>query len=118
MRRLCFITTAVAIVSTAGVALAQTPPAGGTAPAAAAAGTAAAPAATAPAATAPAATTAPADKPAEPKKEASEPKKKKTAAKKETRQQEIDRSVEKGTVPGRYRSQIPKQYHQYIPFDR
>jgi hypothetical protein len=129
MKRLCFIATTVATISlTAGVALAQTAPAGGAAPGAAA-GAAAAPAATAapaaPAATAPAAT-APAaekpaaatDKPAEPKKEAAEPKKKKTAQKKETRQQELDRSIDRGTVPSRYRTQVPKQYHHLIPFDR
>lgn len=36
--------------------------------------------------------------------------------KKMTRQQEIDKSVESRTVPSRYRSSVPKQYHQYIPF--
>jgi cytoskeletal protein RodZ len=41
-------------------------------------------------------------------------KKKKT--KKMTRQQEIDKSVDSGTVPARYRSSVPKEYHQYIPF--
>ncbi len=35
---------------------------------------------------------------------------------KPTRQQEVDKSVESGTVPSRYRSSVPKQYHQYIPF--
>lgn len=35
---------------------------------------------------------------------------------KTTRQQEIDKSVESRTVPSRYRSSVPKQYHQYIPF--
>jgi len=35
-----------------------------------------------------------------------------------TRQQEIDRSIERGTVPARYRSQVPKEYQQYIPFDK
>ena len=43
-------------------------------------------------------------------------KKKKPA--KMTRQQEIDRSVDRGTVPARYRSSVPKEYHQYIPFDK
>jgi hypothetical protein len=33
-----------------------------------------------------------------------------------TRQQELDHSVDTGTVPARYRSQVPKEYHQYIPF--
>ena len=44
------------------------------------------------------------------------PKKKKPA--KMTRQQEIDRSVDRGTVPARYRDSVPKEYHQYIPFDK
>jgi hypothetical protein len=35
-----------------------------------------------------------------------------------TRQQEIDRSVDRGTVPARYRNSVPKAYHQYIPFDK
>lgn len=38
--------------------------------------------------------------------------------KKATRQQEIDKSVESGTVPSRYRSSVPKQYHQYVPFSK
>jgi hypothetical protein len=36
--------------------------------------------------------------------------------KKSKRQQEIDTSVESGTVPKRYRSSVPKQYHHLIPF--
>ena len=32
--------------------------------------------------------------------------------------QEIDRSIQSGTVPSRYRRQVPKEYQQYIPFDR
>ena len=36
--------------------------------------------------------------------------------KKSTRQQEIDKSVESGTVPKRYKSSVPKQYHHLIPF--
>ncbi|MFK4510229.1 hypothetical protein LPJ38_11700 [Bradyrhizobium daqingense] len=80
-----------------------------------AAGGTAAPAATAPApaATAPAAATD-ASEPGTSKKSAS----KKPAKKKMTRQQEIDHSVDTGTVPARYRSSVPKQYHQYIPFDK
>jgi hypothetical protein len=51
------------------------------------------------------------------------PEKTKAAAKKKkparmTRQQEIDRSVDRGTVPARYRNSVPKEYHQYIPFDK
>ena len=83
----------------AGVALAQGAPSGGTAPAAT---STAAPEAKAP-------ETAP-------EKEKAAPKKKKPA--KMTRQQEIDRSVDRGTVPARYRNSVPKEYHQYIPFDK
>jgi hypothetical protein len=109
---------AVAVCVPAGLLMAQNAPSAGsdttTAPAAAPAATTPEPAATtsAPAATtsAPAATT-PAttqnDQPA---------KKKKTA--KMTRQQEIDKSVDSGTVPARYRKQVPKEYQQYIPFSK
>ena len=79
----------------AGVALAQGAPSGGTAPAAT---STAAPETTAP------------------EKEKAAPKKKKPA--KMTRQQEIDRSVDRGTVPARYRNSVPKEYHQFIPFDK
>ena len=41
-------------------------------------------------------------------------KKKKPA--KMTRQQEIDKSIDSGTVPARYRKSVPKEYQQYIPF--
>ena len=41
-------------------------------------------------------------------------KKKKSA--RTARQKEIDRSVDSGTVPKRYRSSVPKQYHHLIPF--
>ena len=84
----------------AGVALAQGAPSGGTAPAAT---STAAPETKAPENTASA-------------QEKAAPKKKKPA--KMTRQQEIDRSVDRGTVPARYRNSIPKEYHQYIPFDK
>lgn len=63
--------------------------------------------------TRPVASRSPADKAAA--SDGDRPKKK---AKKLTRQQELDRSVETGTVPARYRSQVPKQYHQFIPFAR
>ncbi|HWI28144.1 MAG TPA: hypothetical protein VN668_14315 [Stellaceae bacterium] len=49
------------------------------------------------------------------KKAASKPKKKSTRM---TRQQEIDHSISSGTVPSRYRSQVPKEYQKYIPFDK
>lgn len=106
-------TAALALFMQGSLALAQsTPPAAGTAPAATA------PAATSPAAT-PAQTTAtPAATPdagqAGDKKGAS----KKSSKKKMTRQQEIDHSIDSGTVPARYRSSVPKQYQQYIPFDK
>ncbi len=35
-----------------------------------------------------------------------------------TRQQEIDHSIDSGTVPSRYRRQVPKEYQQYIPFEK
>ena len=79
----------------AGVALAQGAPSGGTAPTAT---STAAPETTAP------------------EKEKAAPKKKKPA--RMTRQQEIDRSIDRGTVPARYRNSVPKEYHQYIPFDK
>ena len=83
----------------AGAALAQSAPSGGTGPAAT---SAAAPEATVP------------EKAPETQKAA--PKKKKPA--RMTRQQEIDRSIDRGTVPARYRNSVPKEYHQYIPFDK
>lgn len=65
----------------------------------------AAPAATAPAAT-PDATTP----------DQAAPKGKKRAKKTTSRQKEIDRSVESGTVPRRYMQNVPKQYHDSIPW--
>jgi hypothetical protein len=35
-----------------------------------------------------------------------------------TSRQEIDRSIDSGTVPRRYRSSVPKAYHRYIPFSK
>jgi len=96
MSRIMVAASAVALVFLpAGVALAQGAPSGGTAPTAT---STAAPETTAP------------------EKEKAAPKKKKPA--KMTRQQEIDRSVDRGTVPARYRNSVPKEYHQYIPFDK
>ncbi|QOZ54930.1 hypothetical protein [Bradyrhizobium sp. CCBAU 53338] len=106
-------TAALALVMHTPLALAQSAPAeGGTPPAAA---TSAAPAATtAPTATtAPAATTDNSTAPAGSKKSAEKKPKKKM-----TRQQEIDHSIDSGTVPARYRSSVPKQYQQYIPFEK
>jgi hypothetical protein len=33
-------------------------------------------------------------------------------------QKEIDQSIQNGTVPSRYRSQVPKEYQQYVPFEK
>ena len=99
----CLVVAASAaalVLLPAGVALAQGAPSGGTAPAAT---STAAPETKAPENTAP-------------EQEKAAPKKKKPA--KMTRQQEIDRSVDRGTVPARYRNSVPKEYHQYIPFDK
>ena len=35
-----------------------------------------------------------------------------------SRRQEIDRSIDNGTVPSRYRSQVPKEYQKYVPFEK
>ena len=43
--------------------------------------------------------------------------KKKTASKKSS-QSELDRSIDTRTVPSRYKSQIPREYHGYIPWGR
>ena len=118
MRKLSRIiaAAAVAVCVPAGLLMAQNAPSNGSektaAPAPAPAATTPAPAATtsAPATAAPAATapaTAQNDQPA----------KKKTTAKM-TRQQEIDKSIDSGTVPARYRKQVPKEYQQYIPFSK
>ena len=93
------------VVLPAGVALAQGAPGSGTAPAAT---SPAAPETRAPEGKAP---------------ENTAPEKTKAAAKKKkparmTRQQEIDQSIDRGTVPARYRSSVPKAYQQYIPFDK
>ncbi len=98
----------------AGVAVAQNVPNTGT-------GTATAPATT----TDPATTTAPAATPAPAAaatatttEQPDGAKKNRKPAKKLTRQQEIDRSIDSGTVPARYRRSVPKEYQQYIPFDK
>jgi hypothetical protein len=97
---------AVFVCVPAGVLLAQNAPNAGT-------GTATTPApTTAPAGTSPATTTA--APPATTTEPEAGTKKKKSG--KMTRQQEIDKSVESGTVPSRYRKSIPKEYQQYIPF--
>jgi len=116
---------ALFLLMPAGALLAQgtpttaTPDTGaGAAPAPAPAAPAATPPATTPAdtATAPATSTpttaAPA--PTTTSEPATGTKKKKSA--RMTRQQEIDKSIDSGTVPSRYRKSVPKEYQQYIPF--
>ncbi len=96
MSRIMLAASAAALVFLpARVALAQGAPSGGTAPTAT---STAAPETTAP------------------EKEKAAPKKKKPA--RMTRQQEIERSIDRGTVPARYRNSVPKEYHQFIPFDK
>jgi hypothetical protein len=106
MRKLsCVVAAAWAVALvfvSAGVVLAQGAPSGGTAPASTAAPEAKVPENKAP-------------ENAVPEKKAASKKKKPTRM---TRQQEIDRSVDRGTVPARYRNSVPKEYHQYIPFDK
>jgi hypothetical protein len=97
---------ALALIMQTPLALAQNAPAAATTPPAAA---------TAPAATStPAATTDTSTPPAGAKKSAE----RKPAKKKMTRQQEIDHSIDTGTVPSRYRRQVPREYQQYIPFEK
>jgi hypothetical protein len=112
------IAVAVAAVAflQAGVVLVQSAPDTGKetpsmAPAAATATTP--PATTAPTTTAPTTAAAPAPNTTD---SAKGPRKKKVA--KMTRQQEIDRSIDRGTVPARYRNSVPREYQHYIPFDR
>lgn len=68
------------------------------------------------------AATSPAAAPESAPPESAAPQQKAAAKKKKparmTRQQEIDRSIDRGTVPARYRNSVPKEYHQYIPFDK
>jgi hypothetical protein len=109
MQRLSLIAATIALMSLpAGLVLAQTTPKSETI---------GAPPATAP----PAATSTPdAAAPEKTEKTATAPTKakKKKPAKQMTRQQEIDKSVDSGTVPARYRSQVPREYQQYVPFDK
>ncbi|MCA6107827.1 hypothetical protein [Bradyrhizobium cenepequi] len=109
---LAAVTAAFMLMSYSSYAVAQTAPAAGTDTVAPAANTPApaATTATTPAATQPDSNSSTTEKAA--------PRKKKTVARKRTRQQEIDHSIETGTVPARYRSSVPKQYRQYIPFDK
>ena len=109
MRKLSCLAAAVSaafFIVPSGVALAQGTPSSGTTPAP--------PAATAPAPESKAPETTPSES-AAPRDKAAANKKK---PKRMTRQQEIDRSIERGTVPARYRNSVPKEYQQYIPFDK
>ncbi len=36
--------------------------------------------------------------------------------KKPSTKSEVDKSVDSGTVPAKYRSSVPKEYQQYVPF--
>ena len=111
LSRVMVAASAAALVFMPAAARAQGTPSGGAAPAAT---STAAPETRAPE------TRAPENKAPEnaaPEKEkVAAPKKKKPA--KMTRQQEIDRSIDSGTVPARYRNSVPKEYQQYIPFDK
>jgi hypothetical protein len=111
---LAAVTAALILMSYSSYSLAQATPPTGTDSAAPVANTTAPVATTAPAATTTPAATQPDTN--SPTTEKTAPKKKKIAGKKRTRQQEIDHSIETGTVPARYRSSVPKQYQQYIPF--
>jgi len=113
MNRLSHIATvAVFLCLPAGAVFAQNaPPTDQQAPAAAPA-----PAAPAPAASPePAASPAPSASPTTTENKPTTTKKKKSAG---TNRKEIDRSIQNGTVPSRYRSQVPKEYQQYIPFEK
>ena len=117
---------AVFVCVPAGVLMAQNTPNAGAetatqpAPTPAPAATAPPPAATAPEATPPAAAAptaaAPAPAVAAPATTTTERTTKKKKSAKMTRQQEIDRSIDSGTVPARYRRSVPKEYQHYIPF--
>jgi hypothetical protein len=109
------LTTALFLSLPASVVLAQTPATGNDAPAASPS-----PAEPAPAASpepAPSASPSGSTPPSTEKKTAS-PKKKKSTLPRAMTQQEIDHSVESGTVPSRYRRQVPKEYQQYVPFEK
>jgi hypothetical protein len=111
MNRLYCIAVTLAIGMTTSGAFAQGTPAGTAAAPAAGAATTAPPAATT--------TTPPVDKPAAATdaKPGDDKSKKKTAAKKGSKS-ELQRSIDAGTVPSRYKSQIPAEYHDSIRWGR
>jgi hypothetical protein len=109
------LTTTLFLSLPASVALAQAPATGNDIPAP--------PASPSPAAPAPEATPAPsaspsASTPPSSEKKTASTKKKKSVGPGVMTRQEIDHSVESGTVPSRYRRQVPKEYQQYVPFDK
>jgi hypothetical protein len=110
MNRLSRIATvALFLCLPAGAVLAQNaPPTDQQAPAAAPA-----PAAPAPAA-APAASPEPSASPTTTENKPTTTRKKRASS--GTSRKEIDQSIQSGTVPSRYRSQVPKEYQQYVPF--
>jgi hypothetical protein len=120
MKRLYIVAFAAGLVASLPASLqaqttTDTPASASTAPPAASPSPAASPA---PAAS-PSASAPPADTPS------NDAPRKKTAAKQKTKslpkamtQQEIDHSVESGTVPSRYRKNVPKEYQQYVPFEK
>jgi hypothetical protein len=86
-----------------------------TAPAADTAATPAPAASPAPTATPPAAAST--DRAGTPDKAAGESAPAKRSSKMSTREQ-VEHSIKTRTVPARYRSQIPKEYQKYIPFEK
>lgn len=121
MKRIYRAALAAGLITSLPASLMAQTPTDTQAPAPAASPAAPVPAAS-PAAPAPAATPAPAASPSASAPPADTGKmtaaKKTSSAKRMTRRQEIEHSIESGTVPSRFRSQVPKRYQRYIPFDR
>jgi hypothetical protein len=114
MKRLFRIATvAIFMCLPAGAVFAQSAPAGTDQQAPAAAPAPPAPAEPAPAASPAPASPAPAASPTTTENKPTTTKKKRVSG---SSRKEIDRSIESGTVPSRYRSQVPKEYQQYVPF--
>ncbi len=53
-----------------------------------------------------------------PRKKTTSVKMKKPAMPKAMTQEEVNHSMESGTVPSRYRKNVPKEYQQYVPFEK
>jgi hypothetical protein len=107
-------TVALFMCLPAGAALAQNVPAGSDQQAPAAAPEPA-PSPAPLASPAPAASPTPSSSPTTTENKPTTTKKKRASG---TSRKEIDRSIQNGTVPSRYRSQVPKDYQQYIPFEK